>query len=101
MKGKIALEEAFILPEEHEGQKWWASLFAIDVEKHTREIVDLHKLRLQKMEQYGVGYMILSYTAPGLQDVYNADEANAKAVKINDYVAEQIKDYPDRYGAFA
>lgn len=101
MKGKIALEEAFCLPRLEQKQKWWASLFAVDAEKHTREIIDIQKIRLEKMDQYGVGYMILSYTAPGVQDIHDATEANAMAVEINDYIADAIKDYPDRYGALA
>ncbi|KAK3717047.1 hypothetical protein LTR37_006102 [Vermiconidia calcicola] len=101
MKGKVALEEAFCLPRLEEKQKWWASLFAIDAEKHTKEIVDIQKIRIEKMDRHGVGYMILSYTAPGVQDIYDASEANAFAVEVNDYIAEQIKDYPDRFGALA
>ena len=101
MKGKIALEEAFCLPRLEEKQKWWASLFAVDAEKHTKEIVDIQNIRIEKMDRHGVGYMILSYTAPGVQDIYDRSEANAFAVEVNDYIAEQIKDYPDRLGALA
>lgn len=101
MKGKIALEEAFTLPRQEEKQKWWASMFAVDAEKHTREIIDIQKIRLEKMDRHGVGYTILSYTAPGVQDIYDPKEAQDLAVEINDYIAEQIKGYPDRFGAFA
>ena len=44
---------------------------------------------------------ILSYTAPGVQDINDPKEAQELAVEINDYIADQIKDYPDRFGAFA
>lgn len=101
MKGKIALEEAFILPADKPKQKWWAGLFAVDTDKHVREIADIKQLRLEKMDKHGVAYTILSYTAPGVQDIWNAAEANAKAVEINDYIAEQIKGHKDRFGAFA
>ena len=70
-------------------------------EKHTQEIIDIRKTRIDKMDQYGVGYMVLSYTAPGVQDVHDPDEASALAEEINDYLAEQIKDYPERFGALA
>ena len=53
------------------------------------------------MDKYGVGYQLLSYTAPGVQDVFEPREAQALAVEINDYIAGVIKDYPDRFGAFA
>ena len=101
MKGKIALEEAFCLPRFEEKQKWWAGLFAIDAEKHTQEIIDIQKIRIEKMDRHGVGYMILSYTAPGVQDIHEPKEADALAVEVNDYIAEQIKGYSDRFGAFA
>ena len=76
-------------------------MFAVDADKHTKEVIDIQKIRLEKMDQHGVGYTILSYTAPGVQDIYEADKANAMAVKINDYIAEQIKGHPNRFGAFA
>ena len=101
MKGKVALEEAFCLPRFEEKQKWWASLFAIDAEKHTHEIIDIQKTRIDKMDRHGVGYMILSYTAPGVQDIYDRKEADALAREINDYLAEQIKGHSDRFGALA
>lgn len=76
-------------------------MFAVDAEKHTREIIDIQKIRLEKMDRHGVGYTILSYTAPGVQDIYDPKEAQDLAVEINDYISEQIKGYPDRFGAFA
>jgi 2,3-dihydroxybenzoate decarboxylase len=36
-----------------------------------------------------------------VQDVFDAKEAQALAVEVNDYVAEAIKKHPDRLGAFA
>ncbi|QIW96073.1 hypothetical protein AMS68_001591 [Peltaster fructicola] len=101
MKGKIAFEEAFILPADRKQQKWWAGLFAVDTDKHVREIADIQKIRLERMDQHDVGYTVLSYTAPGVQDMHIAEEANQKAVEINDYVAEQIKGHTNRLGAFA
>lgn len=101
MKGKIALEEAFCLPRFEEKQRWWASLFAVDAEKHTKEMLDISKIRIEKMDRHGVGYTILSYTAPGVQDIHDPKEANELAVEINDYIAAEIKNHPDRFGAFA
>lgn len=101
MLGKVILEEAFALPRLEEKTKWWAGMFSTDAERHTREIQDLTDIRLRFADQYGVGYTILSYTAPGVQDIFDPKEAQALAVEINDYVAEQIKPFPDRLGAFA
>jgi 2,3-dihydroxybenzoate decarboxylase len=101
MLGKIALEEAFALPRFEEKTRWWASLFATDPDTHTKEITDINKIRVDFADKHGVGYQILSYTAPGVQDIWDPAEAQALAVEINDYIAEQIKDKPDRFGAFA
>ncbi|KAH8886554.1 2,3-dihydroxybenzoic acid decarboxylase [Thozetella sp. PMI_491] len=101
MFGKVILEEAFALPRLEEKTKWWAGMFSTDPETHAKEIQDLTDIRLKYADQYGVGYTILSYTAPGVQDIYDPKEAQALAVEINDYVAEKIKDFPDRLGAFA
>lgn len=101
MYGKIALEEAFTLPRQKESHRWWASLFAVDAEKHTQDMIDITHARLKRMDRYGVDYMILSYTTPRVQDVWQPEEANDLAVEINDYVADAIKDKRDRFGAFA
>ena len=97
----MALEEAFTLPRQEEKTRWWAGLFAVDAAKHTKEIIDIQKLRIEKMDAHGVGFTILSYTAPGVQDVHDPEEANALAVEVNNYLAETIKPYPDRLGGFA
>ncbi|KAI7691401.1 2,3-dihydroxybenzoate, partial [Hortaea werneckii] len=101
MLGKIALEEAFALPRMKEQTERWASLFAVDGQKHAREVTDIAEIRTNYMDEYGVGYQILSYTAPGVQDIYDPKEAHAFAREINDYAAEQIKGKEDRFGCFA
>lgn len=101
MLGKIALEEAFALPRFQEKTRWWASMFATDAEKHAAEITDVDSIRLNFAEQHGVGLQILSYTAPGVQDIWDPKDAQALAVEINDYIAEKVKAHPDRFAAFA
>lgn len=101
MLGKIALEEAFALPRFEEKTRWWASLFSTDAEQHVREITDIDTLRIEYADKHGVGYQILSYTAPGVQDIWDREEAHDLAVEINDYIAERVSKAPDRLGAFA
>lgn len=101
MLGKVILEEAFALPRLEEKTRWWASLFSTNSETHVKEIQDLTELRLKLADKHGVGYTILSYAAPGVQDIFDAKQAQDLAVEINDYVAERIKTFPDRLGAFA
>ncbi|RBR16872.1 uncharacterized protein FIESC28_06787 [Fusarium coffeatum] len=101
MHGKVALEEAFALPRFKERTRWWAGLFATDPDKHAEEINDITDKRIKYMDEHGVGYTLLSYTAPGVQDVWDPKEAQALAVEVNDYIAEAIKPHPDRLGAMA
>ncbi|KAE9582266.1 2,3-dihydroxybenzoate decarboxylase [Colletotrichum fructicola] len=101
MLGKIALEEAFALPRFQEKTRWWASLFAVDPEKHAAEISDVADIRLNYMDKHGVGFTILSYTAPGVQDIWDPKEAQILAKEINDYIAPEVKKHPNRFGAFA
>lgn len=101
MYGKVAFEEAFALPRLQDKTRWWAGMFAVDPDRHAHEMTDLTSTRIAYMDKHGVGYTILSYTAPGVQDVWDPEEARKWAVEINDYVAEAIKDHPDRLGAFA
>ncbi|KAI7491373.1 2,3-dihydroxybenzoate [Hortaea werneckii] len=69
--------------------------------KHAREVTDIAEIRTKYMNEYDVGYQILSYTAPGVQDIYDPKEAHAFAREINDYAVEQIKGKEDRFGCFA
>ncbi|KAL4940146.1 hypothetical protein BDV06DRAFT_230546 [Aspergillus oleicola] len=101
MLGKIALEEAFALPRFEEKTRWWASLFSTDPETHVKEITDINKIRIAHADKHGVGYQILSYTAPGVQDIWDPVEAQALAREINDYLAGEIQGHRDRLGAFA
>lgn len=101
MKGKVAIEEAFALPRMAKETRWWAGLFAVDPAKHAEEINDINKLRIAKMDKFGVGYQILSYTAPGVQGIWDPVAADALARETNDHVAREIKGYEDRLGAFA
>lgn len=101
MLGKIALEEAFALPRFEEKTRWWASLFSTNAEQHVKEITDINTIRMNYASKHGVGYQILSYTAPGIQDIWDPVEAQALAVEINDYIAGHVSQAPDRLGAFA
>ncbi|KAI8388393.1 amidohydrolase family protein [Radiomyces spectabilis] len=101
MRGKITLEDHWDHPDNGEQAHKWAGLFAVDPEKNVREIMDLDHIRTSYMDEYGVGYTILSYTSPGVQSITDPGEALKFAQKVNDYVYEKIKDKSDRYGSFA
>ena len=76
-------------------------MFAVNPDKHAAEMTDINDIRIKYMDKHGVGYTILSYTAPGVQDIWDPREAQSLAREINDYIADAIKSHPDRFGAFA
>lgn len=49
--------------------KYQAALFTVDGDgdKHAQKLVDIHDIRLKKMDEQGVEFNILSLTAPGIQ----------------------------------
>lgn len=103
MVGTIILEEAFNLPEWAEMSAYQASFFTPDGDgqAHARRLVDIHGERLEKMDKYGVDFNILSMTAPGVQDFTDPKEAADAAVRANDWLYEQVKLNPKRFGGFA
>ena len=103
MLGKIALEEAFELPEDMPGWKssWGTKFFRNNMEERASWIQDLNHIRVNFAKQFGVGYQILSHSNPGVQGVADAAEAAEYASRVNDYVATGIKDHKHCLGAFA
>lgn len=101
MLGKVALEEAFCLPSQRPREEWWASMMAVDAKDHCDRIIDIDSTRIAEMDRHGVGFQVLSYTAPGVQGVWNKDEAEKMATEINDYIAPRIKGFEDRYACLA
>lgn len=97
MDRKIALEEHFNLP-----------LFAERVFPYVRawkdaerRLLDLAAMRLEEMDAAGIGYCLLSLTAPGIQGEPDPQRAVVSARQVNDTLAGIIAAHPDRYGGFA
>jgi 2,3-dihydroxybenzoate decarboxylase len=106
-KGTIAIEEAVINPD---GITWFAKsapFFAPggsqDLREHpiTKNLGDIHGERLARMDAAGVDYMLLSLTSHGPQGEPDAEKAAAMAHEANDWLAEQVKANPQRFGALA
>jgi len=53
------------------------------------------------MNESGVEYMILSVTSHGAQGFSDPQEAEKFARRANDYMSEQCKKNPQRFGGFA
>jgi 2,3-dihydroxybenzoate decarboxylase len=104
----VAIEEACLHPD-------YTELSTRYTNKHTPivdALCDIHDDRLKKMTENGNEYQVLSLTSPGPQgetDVakvylkYNLNliQAEDLARVTNDWIAEQVKKNPKRFGAFA
>ena len=61
---------------------------------------DLGDLRIEEMDAAGIDMQVLSLTSPGVQQM-EAAEAVAIAHEQNDYLADRVKYYRDRFVGFA
>ena len=99
MKGKIALEEHFSLPETRQDSK---GFFPDTVWGELRErLLDIQDRRLREMDANGVELMILSLNAPTIQAIPDRTAADELARRANDYLAGEVAKRPDRFKGFA
>ncbi len=100
MKGKIAFEEHFAIPETLEETRAFAGDGNV-WDEFTRQILDLEDERLERMDNTGIEFAILSLNSPGVQRMADPKVAMAVAKKGNERMAEAVQKHPDRYAAFA
>jgi predicted TIM-barrel fold metal-dependent hydrolase len=99
MQGKIAFEEHFNLPQfdgalpPYENPQRMLEI--------RRQLLDVADERLGEMDAAGIGYSLLSLTAPGVQAVTDPKEAVALARQANDALAGIVAANPARYGGMA
>ena len=99
MKGKIALEEHFAIPETVADSRGY---FPDQVwEEVKSRVLDLHDRRLSLMDEYGIETMLLSLNAPAVQAIPDPAKADEIARRSNDYLAEQVRKRPDRFQGLA
>jgi len=103
MLGKVSIEEAFELPILADQSRDQAELYIAppDIERYLRQIKSITDERLELSDKYGIGYTIVSLTVPGIQGIYEKEEAEKHATEVNNYIAEKIKDHRNKLGAFA
>lgn len=102
MYGKIALEEAWAIPENFK---------AYDVSQLAPKgviggdlianLLDVHGTRLAQMDGNGVDMMVLSLSSPGPQGVTDPHEAAALARLANDRLAAEVGRNPARFAGLA
>lgn len=102
MYGKIALEEAWAIPE---------NFIAYDVSSLAPKgviggdlianLLDVHGTRLQQMDENGIDMMVLSLSSPGPQGQTDPEEAAKLATLANDRMSEEVMKNPTRFAGLA
>jgi predicted TIM-barrel fold metal-dependent hydrolase len=93
----IALEEHYANPE-------WLEVFksvkGYQPAAIMDRLLDLGELRIREMDAAGIDVQVLSHTSPATQ-IGDADSTMRMAVRMNDALAETVRQHPDRFAAFA
>jgi predicted TIM-barrel fold metal-dependent hydrolase len=64
------------------------------------QLVDVGKNRIALMDEAGIDMQVLSINSPGAEQL-GAPEAIKVAREANDFLADAVKKYPDRFAGFA
>ena len=99
MKDKIALEEHFAIDLTIDQSKVYAKPGVW--EKLRSDLLDVEHQRLERMDESGVAFSILSLNAPGTQGIWDPVEATQVARRANDALAEFVSRHPNQLGGFA
>jgi 2,3-dihydroxybenzoate decarboxylase len=101
MLGKIALEECWTIPEELSNNDPGRFVAAGTGDRLTRELLDIHDMRRHQMDENGVDFMVLSFSAPGAQGIADQAKAETQARLANDRLEAEVLKDPTRFAAFA
>lgn len=98
MQNKIALEEHFAI----EATLGDSKVFGAHVWSELGpRLLDIQDMRLAEMDKHGIALMILSLNAPAVQAIHDVKRAIDVARQANDVLAENIRNRPNRFAAFA
>src|SRR6266566_1644365 len=88
MRNKIALEEHFAIDLTIEQSRIYApgDVWA----RMKANLLDIEHQRLERMEEGGTEYSILSLNSPGIQCLHDPKHAREVARRANDVLAEQV-----------
>ena len=99
MKGKIAFEEHWGLPETLDDARGFVGGSA-QWDTFQRQLLELGDERVSEMDKNGIDFTIVSLNAPAVQSVVSTNEAIDLAKRANDKLAGLVAKRPDRFGAF-
>ena len=102
MVRKIALEEHFLCPglEDY----WKPTVGDVDpkiLSQVLARLSDFGEMRLSVMDKAGIERAVLALAGPGVQAERDTATACRKARAANDFLAQEIRKRPARYGGFA
>jgi 2,3-dihydroxybenzoate decarboxylase len=98
----IGLEEHFVTPELAAYGAGTATIAQPHVwQEASRRMLDLTGERLEVMDAAGLDVQVLSLNSPGIQAEPDPAVAVARAVAVNDLLAETIAAHPTRFAGFA
>src|SRR4029077_7982543 len=101
----IALEESFwyekLATEGSNTARAWLQLKSAVAADWQRKLVDFTEDRLPDMDRNGVDMQVLSLNSPGIQGQPDPDMAVADARTANDFLADVIKEHPQRFAGLA
>ena len=109
---KIEIEAAFATPSgvavlDANGQPDWGWFITENglnrqfIEAVSPRLADFNDIRLESMNETGIEYCVSAIADPGIQAMKDPRQAQDGATQTNDFLAEQIKKNPDRFGGFA
>ncbi len=101
----IGLEEHYATPSFWEGpgnliRAHYTKMGSILRRTIVEDLTDLSEKRISAMDSAGLDMAVLSLLSPGVQQLA-APDAITLAQDANDYVAEAVKKFPNRFAAFA
>jgi len=99
LKNKIALEEHFAIDLTIDQSKIYSQ--PVVWERLKANLLDIEQQRLERMEQGGTAFSMLSLNSPGIQGIPNVKEAIDVSRRANDVLAEHVSRHPTKLGGFA
>lgn len=95
---KIALEEAIVISGrdlilEHKSHP--------EFNQHLSELLDIHDIRIKKMDEADIQLAVLSITTPGLQSLSMPSKLEEITTRWNDSLIHSVQINPKRFRAFA
>ena len=99
MKNKIALEEHFAIDLTIDQSKIYS--LPVAWERLKANLLDIEQQRLERMDQGGTAFSILSLNSPASRAFQMSKEAIDVSRRANDVLAEHVARHPTKLGGFA